>query len=111
MSEQDEFDWENSSRSYARKTDPVTSHEAAEKANSKKMNQNVYEVIKGFGPAGCIQDDVLAYFPIDKYGSVTPTFARLQKDKLIYRPGDKRVAVKSNRNQLIMVATIYKEVE
>ena len=59
-----------------RKEDPITSHEAAQTVDSTKLEQIVYEAIKGF-PDGCISDEVLDALPEHRYSSVTPRYRAL----------------------------------
>ena len=59
-----------------RNQDPITSHEAAQTVDSTKLEQIVYEAIKGF-PNGCISDEVLEALPEHRYSSVTPRYRAL----------------------------------
>ena len=59
-----------------RNQDPVTSHEAAQTVDTNKLEQIVYEAIKGF-PDGCISDEVLEALPEHRYSSVTPRYRAL----------------------------------
>ena len=59
-----------------RKEDPITSHEAAQGVDTTKLEQIVYEAIKGF-PDGCISDEVLDALPEHRYSSVTPRYRAL----------------------------------
>ena len=59
-----------------RKEDPITSHEAAQGVDTTKLEQIVYEAIKGF-PNGCISDEVLEALPEHRYSSVTPRYRAL----------------------------------
>lgn len=60
----------------ARKDDPITSHQAAQAVDTKKMEQIVYEAIKGF-PDGCISDEILEMFPEYPYSSITARYRAL----------------------------------
>lgn len=60
----------------ARKEDPVTSHEAAQAVDTTKIEQIVYEAIKGF-PDGCISDEVLDMYPQYPYSSITARYRSL----------------------------------
>lgn len=60
----------------ARKDSPETSKDAAQAVDTKKMEQIVYEAIKGF-PDGCISDEVLEALPQYGYSSVTPRYRAL----------------------------------
>jgi hypothetical protein len=59
-----------------RNQDPTTSHEAAQTVDSTKLEQIVYEAIRGF-PNGCISDEVLEALPEHRYSSVTPRYRAL----------------------------------
>ena len=59
-----------------RKEDPITSHEAAQGVDTTKLEQIVYEAIKGF-PNGCISDEVLEALPDYRYSSITPRYRAL----------------------------------
>lgn len=60
----------------ARKDSPETSKDAAQAVDSTKLEQIVYEAIKGF-PDGCISDEVLEALPQYGYSSVTPRYRAL----------------------------------
>ena len=60
----------------ARTDSPETSKEAAQTVDSTKLEQIVYEAIKGF-PDGCISDEVLDALPEHRYSSVTPRYRAL----------------------------------
>ena len=59
-----------------RKDSPETSKEAAQTVDSTKLEQIVYEAIRGF-PDGCISDEVLEALPQYGYSSVTPRYRAL----------------------------------
>ena len=59
-----------------RKEDPVTSHEAAQVVDTQKLEQIVYEAIKGF-PDGCISDEILEKYPQYPYSSITARYKAL----------------------------------
>lgn len=59
-----------------RKEDPVTSHEAAQVVDTQKLEQIVYEAIKGF-PDGCISDEILEKYPKYPYSSITARYKAL----------------------------------
>ena len=82
-----------------RKEDPVTSHQAAQGVDSAKMENMVYEAIKGF-PDGCISDQVLEMFPNYPYSSITARYRALLDKGFIEIIGTK--AGKSGRNQRVM---------
>lgn len=83
----------------ARKNDPVTSHEAAQAVDTIKMEQVVYEAIKGF-PEGCISDEVLELFPQYPYSSITARYRALLDKGLIEITGT-RIG-RSGKKQRIM---------
>ena len=85
-----------------RKEDPTTSHQAAQGVDSAKIENMVYEAIKGF-PDGCISDDVLAMFPQYPYSSITARYRALLDNGFIEITGVR--AGKSGRNQRVMKAT------
>ena len=84
-----------------RKEDPVTSHQAAQGVDSAKLENMVYEAIKGF-PDGCISDDLLAMFPQYPYSSVTGRYRSLLDKGFIEIVGTR--TGKSGRNQRVMRA-------
>ena len=84
-----------------RKEDPVTSHEASQAVDSTKLEQLVYEAIKGF-PNGCISDDLLAMFPQYPYSSITARYRSLLDKGYIEIIGTR--TGKSGRNQRVMKA-------
>ena len=59
-----------------RKNNPVTSHEAAQVVDTQKLEQIVYEAIKGF-PDGCISDEILEKYPQYPYSSITARYKAL----------------------------------
>ena len=59
-----------------RKNDPETSHEAAQEVDTQKLEQIVYEAIKGF-PDGCISDEILEKYPQYPYSSITARYKAL----------------------------------
>jgi hypothetical protein len=85
----------------ARREDPTTSHQAAQAVDTTKLEQMVYEAIKGF-PDGCISDEILAMYPNYPYSSITARYRALLDKDLIEVSGVKRG--KFGRNQRIMKA-------
>jgi hypothetical protein len=83
----------------ARKDSPETSKEAAQAVDSTKLEQIVYEAIKGF-PDGCISDDVLEALPEHRYSSITPRYKALLDKGFIEIIGTR--AGRSGKNQRIM---------
>ena len=84
-----------------RKEDPVTSHQAAQGVDSAKIENMVYEAIKGF-PDGCISDDLLAMFPQYPYSSITARYRSLLNKGYIEITGTR--TGKTGRNQRVMKA-------
>lgn len=85
----------------ARKEDPTTSHEAAQVVDTTKLEQMVYEAIKGF-PEGCISDEVLELFPQYPYSSITARYKALLDKGYIEITGVK--VGRSGRKQRLMCA-------
>ena len=85
----------------ARKEDPTTSHQAAQKVDTTKLESLVYEAIKGF-PDGCISDEILEMYPNYPYSSITARYRALLDKGLIEVSGVKRG--KFGRNQRVMRA-------
>ena len=85
----------------ARKDSPETSVEAAQAVDSTKLEQIVYEAIKGF-PNGCISDEVLEALPQYGYSSVTPRYRALLNKGYIEITGTKEG--RSGKKQRIMKA-------
>ena len=84
-----------------RKEDPTTSHEAAQAVDSTKLEQLVYEAIKGF-PDGCISDEILEMYPNYPYSSITARYRALLDKGFIEVTGVRRG--KFGRNQRVMKA-------
>ena len=84
-----------------RKEDPTTSHEAAQVVDTTKLEQMVYEAIKGF-PEGCISDEVLELFPQYPYSSITARYKALLDKGFIEITGVK--VGRSGRKQRVMQA-------
>ena len=84
-----------------RKDSPQTSVEAAQAVDSTKLEQIVYEAIKGF-PEGCISDEILEMYPHYPYSSITARYRALLDKGFIEVTGVKRG--KFGRNQRVMKA-------
>jgi len=84
-----------------RKEDPTTSHQAAQKVDTTKLESLVYEAIKGF-PDGCISDEILEMYPNYPYSSITARYKSLLDKGFIEVTGVKRG--KFGRNQRVMRA-------
>lgn len=85
-----------------RKEDPTTSHQAAQGVDSAKIENMVYEAIKGF-PDGCISDQVLELFPQYPYSSITARYRALLDKGFIEITGTRNG--RSGRKQRIMKVT------
>ena len=85
-----------------RPDDPETSKEAARSVDTSRLEQLVYETVKGYGAAGCISDDVRTAHPTLAYSSVTARFKALAEKGLIRYEGRRKGA--SGRSQRVMVA-------
>ena len=83
-----------------RKTDPDTSIEAAEKVDSAKLEQMVYEVIAKY-PDGCIADEVMTHFPNHGVQTISPRYAPLIRKGFIEDTGERRIS-NSGRPQRVM---------
>jgi hypothetical protein len=84
-----------------RKDNPQTSVEAAQAVDSTKLEQIVYEAIKGF-PEGCISDEILEMYPHYPYSSITARYRALLDKGFIEVTGVRRG--KFGRNQRVMKA-------
>ena len=82
-----------------RKEDPTTSHQAAQRVDSAKIENMVYEAIKGF-PDGCISDEVLQLFPQYPYSTITARYKALLDKGFIEISGVR--TGKSGRKQRVM---------
>lgn len=83
-----------------RPADPVTSHEAAHKVDSSKLEIMVLEAISSFGESGCISDEILAIFPFMPYSSVTARYKALYDKNMIEIIGTRKG--RSGKNQRVM---------
>jgi hypothetical protein len=83
-----------------RTKDPITSHEAAHKVDSTKLEVMVYNAIASFGEKGCISDEILALFPFMPYSSITARYKSLHTKGMIEIDGV-RIG-RSGRNQRVM---------
>lgn len=84
-----------------RKDDPDTSHQAAQKVDTTRLEQLVYEAIKSFGSNGCISDQILGMFPHLPYSSVTARYKALMQKGMIEDTGERRYG-RSGRPQRVM---------
>lgn len=72
-----------------RTTDPDTSMNAAEKVDSTKLEQQVYEAIAKY-PDGCISEQVMTHFPNHGVQTISPRFAPLIRKGFIEDTGERR---------------------
>lgn len=87
-------------RKMARNSDPDTSHAAAEKIDSAKLERMVYEVICMY-PNGCTLDQINKHFPGRGQQSISPRLAPLMRKGLICDSGERRPGG-SGRNQRVL---------
>ena len=85
-----------------RKEDPDTSKDAAEKVDSTKLEQLVYEAIAKY-PDGCIADDVMTHFPSHGIQTISPRYAPLIRKGFIEDTGERRKS-STGRSQRVMKA-------
>ena len=85
-----------------RKEDPDTSKGAAEKVDSTKLEQMVYEAIAKY-PDGCIADDVMTHFPSHGIQTISPRYAPLIRKGFIEDTGERRKS-STGRSQRVMKA-------
>jgi hypothetical protein len=85
-----------------RKTDPVTSIEAAITVNTRSMEQIVYDTICQF-PDGCIQDEVLQVLNFYPYSSVTARFKALIEKGYIEDTGKTRPGRSGKQQRVIKI--------
>ena len=85
-----------------RTTDPETSLEAAEKVNSKKLEEMVYEVIAKY-PDGCIADEIQAHFPNHGVQTISPRYAPLIRKGFIEDTGERRKGVSGHSQRVLKV--------
>ena len=85
-----------------RKTDPVTSIDAAESVNTIKMEQLVYDTIADF-PDGCIQDQVLQRLHKYPYSSVTARFRGLLDKGYIVDTGETRPGLSGRQQRILKI--------
>ena len=91
-------------QAHARKTDPVTSHEAAEAITPSlnKIEQGIYDALCSFLPGGATADEIVEVSGI-QYRTVTPRLKPMCRkgvvvDSVEYKRGD------SGRRQILWMA-------
>jgi hypothetical protein len=88
----------------SRKTDPVTSKEAAASISPNKLEIKVLMVIKSFSN-GCTLQDIELALPELRPSSISPRIKPLMIKGLIYDTGQKRPGF-SGRNQRVIKAVL-----
>jgi len=88
-------------RKLVRRNDPDTSHAAAAKVDTSRLEQMVYDAIKTFGERGCISDEVRAKFENFPYSSVTARYRALLDNGYIEDTGVRRKGI-SGKTQRVM---------
>lgn len=89
----------------ARKTDPVTSHEAAKliTPSLNKIEQVIYDALRSFLPGGATSDEIVEASGI-QYRTVTPRLKPMCKKGFVVDSGETKRG-DSGRQQIIWVAT------
>jgi len=85
-----------------RTTDPDTSMDAAEKVDSTKLEQQVYEVIAKY-PDGCIAEEVMSHFPNHGIQTISPRYAPLIRKGFIEDTGERRRASTGHTQRVMKV--------
>ena len=97
-----------------RNVDPDTSHGAARRVDTTRLEGIVYQIIVDHGEHGCIADDVLEIaqgeYGIKSYSSVTARFKALAEKGWIDYSGERRPG-RSGRAQRVMVKARPKKPE
>ena len=86
-------------RAYARKTDPVTSHEAAEKITPHlgTIDDAIYKALLEVGPHGATSDEIVEMTGL-KYRSVTPRLKPMTRKGLVTGGKETRVGESGHKN-------------
>ena len=84
----------------ARRKDPDTSMDAAEKVDSTTLERQVYEVIAKH-PDGCIAEEVMSHFPNHGVQTISPRFAPLLRKGLIEDTGERRKATTGHSQRVL----------
>jgi hypothetical protein len=92
-------------KAHARKTDPVTSHEAAEAITPllNKVEQGIYDALCSFLPKGATSDEIVEASGI-QYRTVTPRLKPMCKKGFVVDSGEYKRG-ESGRRQIIWMAT------
>lgn len=89
----------------ARRTDPVTSHQAAAEVNATKLEVIVAAAIRRAGPRGLIAAELPEHTGL-ALNTVTPRTRPLCMKGIIFDSGRKRLGP-SNKQQIVWVHAIY----
>jgi hypothetical protein len=89
-------------KTMVRTTDPDTSMVAAEKVDSTKLEQMVYEVIAKY-PNGCISDEIQTHFPNHGVQTISPRYAPLIRKGFIEDTGERRVGLLGRSQRVLKV--------
>ena len=91
-------------QAHARKTDPVTSHEAAKSITPSlnKIEQGIYDALRSFLPGGATSDEIVEASGI-QYRTVTPRLKPMCKKGFVVDSGGHKRG-DSGRRQIIWVA-------
>ena len=91
-------------QAHARKTDPVTSHEAAKSITPSlnKIEQGIYDALRSFLPGGATSDEIVEASGI-QYRTVTPRLKPMCKKGFVVDSGERKRG-DSGRRQIIWVA-------
>lgn len=85
-----------------RTEDPDTSHEAAQKVDTARLERMVYEVIAKY-PNGVTGDEIMKHFPDHGVQTISPRYAPLIRKGFIEDTGERRKG-SSGRSQRVMRA-------
>ena len=91
-------------QAHARKTDPVTSHEAAEAITPSlnKIEQGIYDALCSFLPKGATSDEIVEASGI-QYRTVTPRLKPMCRKGFVVDSGEHKRG-DSGRRQIIWMA-------
>ena len=91
-------------QAHARKTDPVTSHEAAKAITPSlnKIEQGIYDALCSFLPGGATSDEIVEASGI-QYRTVTPRLKPMCKKGFVVDSGEHKRG-DSGRRQIIWMA-------
>ena len=93
-------------RKLVRRNDPDTSHAAAAKVDTSRLEQLVYDAIKTFGERGCISDEVRAKFTNFPYSSITARYRALLDKGYIEDTGMRRKGISGKTQRVLRVVNV-----